>query len=302
MSLFKKNIFLILGITVMASMLLVYSCRPEDLKNTSLGAKPTAAFTVTPVDGKTNTYLLASNTTNTLGYRWDIGDGSKPFNGNSMDTVYYGLKGDYKVSLVVWGKGGYDTVSKIINVANDDPNGCFGFKQLLTNCDSVVGKTWMLDPHAGALWVGPADYSQTWWASGASDVTARSCQFNDEYTFKKNGEFVYNTKGDFWVDNDNGNDPWPTDMQGPSGCYSTATLPSKYSAWGDGTHNFKIIGNKLQVSGTGAFMALYKAGENGTTGQPESVITYDIVSLTSAKLVIKKVYSWGMWQFTFIAK
>ena len=298
----KSKLILGVGVTAIVSSMVIYSCRPEDLSNKSLGAKPTPSFTVTPVNGKTNTYLLTSTSKNAYGYRWDIGDGSKASNGPSTDTAYYAAKGNYKVTLTVWGQGGYDTVSQIINVVNDDPNGCFGNVALLTGCDATNGKTWVLDPHAGALWVGPADYSQTWWANSAGDVAARSCLFNDEYTFKKGGEFDFNTKGDFFVDNDNGNDPWPTDMPGPTGCYPTSSLPSKYSAWGDGVHSFKIIGNQLQVSGLGAFMGLYKAGENGTTGQPESVITYDIVSLTDTKLVIKKVYSWGMWQLTFVKK
>jgi PKD repeat protein len=284
---------LILGI----SLVLITACKKQ--KDYELGPKPKAGITITTVTGKVNTYLLTSTSTGSFSYRWDKGDGGGVKEGPATDTAYYAEKGNYTVKLLVLGQGGYDTVSTVINVAADDPNGCFGAKSLLTNCSS---KTWIPMPDWGALWVGPNDGGGAWWQSGPGDVGPRSCYFNDEYTFKKDGSFIYDDKGDTRVD-DEGGQPWPNDIGLPIGCTSNTNIPAKYKAWLGGSFTFRIVGaNKLQVVGSGAHMGLYKVGEYGTTATPDPVVTYDILELTATKLTIKKQYDWGQWRFSFIAK
>lgn len=273
-------------------------CSPQESFG-DIGQKPKAAFTVTPITGKVNTYLLTSTTPGGFYFRWNIGLGGKGRTGRQVDTAYYPEKGDYTIQLIVMSDGGIDSTTMKVTVAADDPNGCAGRKALLTGCDT---RTWVLDqPGGGALWVGDPGGGQ-WWASGPADVTGRPCSFNDEYTFKKDGTFVLDVKGDIRVDDEGGN-PWPTDIGHPVGCVNVTDLPAKYQAWGGGNFRFRIISdNQLQVSGNGAYMALYKAGEAGTTGVPEAEITYDILEMTETKMVLNKKYGWGQWKFTFKAK
>ncbi len=277
-------------------------CKPDNAVPDQ-GQKPKAAFTVTPIAGKTNMYLLTATTSGSFVFKWDVGDGSNPVIGAQTDTAYYPSKGSYTVRLIVVTKGGYDSTSQTIQVASDDPNGCFGNKAFLTGCAT---RTWILDPNAGALWVGPNDHSATWWANSASDVTARACQFNDEYSFSKDGTFTFDNKGDMWVDNDSGIDPYPSDILNntgaKSGCYAWSLINPNYAAWGSGSHTFTVTGSTLTVIGKGAFMGLYKVGDAGTTPVPDNQVTYTITSITDSRLVIQKQYSWGGWQFTFVAK
>jgi PKD repeat protein len=277
---------------------LIPACSPKESFG-DLGEKPKAAFTATPIAGKVNAFLLTSTTPDAFYYRWNIGDGGGGREGKQIDTAYYPEKGNYQVKLIVLGKGGADSTTVAVNVAADDPNGCAGNKALLTGCAT---KTWVLDqPGGGALWVGDPGGAQ-WWTSTDADVPGRPCAFNDEYTFKKDGTFILDVKGDIRVDDEGGN-PWPTDIGLPVGCATVAQLPAKYQAWGGGTFNFKIIGGtKLQVIGNGAYIALYKAGEGGTSGAPETVITYDIVSMTATKMVLNKKYDWGQWRYVLKAK
>lgn len=277
---------------------LMPGCSPKSSYG-DIGTKPKAAFTATPVSGKVNTYLLTSSTDDAFYFRWNIGDGGGARVGKKIDTAYYPDKGDYTIKLLVMSDGGIDSANIKVSVAADDPNGCAGRKALLTGCTT---KTWVLDqPGGGALWVGNPDGAQ-WWASGEGDVTARPCSFNDEYTFKKDGSFTRSVKGDIRVD-DESNNPWPTDIGLPIGCATMDQIPAKYKAWGDGNFTFKVIANsKLQVSGNGVYMGLYKAGENGTSGVPENVITYDILEMTATKMVLNKKYDWGQWKITFKAK
>lgn len=264
-----------------------------------LAPAPQASFTVTPVSGQVNKYLLTANAPNAFRYDWDK-DGSGYKTGKQIDTIYYPDKGTYTVKLLVYGHGGMDSVSQTINVAADDPAAQTPYKLLTGNSS----KTWKLAPEAGALWIGPTDYSQTWWANSAGDVTARSCLFNDEYTFTKTGNvFSYKSKGDFYVDEEGGN-PWPAGMPAV-GCYANNAIPAQFQAWVmDNNFTFEVINqSKLKVIGNGAHLALYKAATppDAAVTAPQASITYDIVSITANRLVLKLDYGWGLWQYTFVA-
>lgn len=262
-----------------------------------LGPKPTASFTVTPVANAVNKYILTSTSQNAFMYEWDKGSGAF-VRTKATDTVYFPDKGDYTVKLRVYGQSGMDSTLQVVKVAADDPAAMTPLKAL-TNKSS---KTWVLEPAAGALWIGP-DNATTWWANNTADVTdsKRTCLFNDEYTFNFNGSFAFNDKGDMRVDDENGQ-AWPTDIGLPIDCHPMTAIPDKYKAWGSGNFTFSITGNKLTVKGLGAHMGLYKVGDAGTSPAPETQITYDIVEYSPTRLVIKKVYSWGQWRFTFVPK
>lgn len=305
-----NNKTLIKGIPAVLMLGIIYTglffgCQSQS-GNLSLGPKPQATFTMDSIPNKTNMYLFTSTTKNAFIWEWNVGDGSGWKKGGSTDTAYYAQKGTYTVALRVFTKGGYDTTSQSVVVLKDDPNGCFGNKALLTGCAS---KTWILDPSPGALWIGTADFATTWWANTQADLTIRSCQFDNEYTFHKDGSFDFNNNGDIWVDADSGIDPYPIDIiaNNPNdtkktGCYPWSDINTKYAAWGSGTFNYTITGSSITVIGLGAHLGLYKAGETNTTPVPESSINYKIISMTNSKLVIAKIYDWGAWQFTFVPK
>jgi hypothetical protein len=292
----KQTINRYTGILIVAVSTMFFSaCK---YKVADLMPKPEASFTVTPVSGQVNKYLLTSTSTNSYRYDWDKATGTY-IRGNQVDTVYFPDKGAYTVKLLAYGQSGMSTASQVINVAIDDPAAITPFKILTGNST----KKWKLAPEAGALWIGPSDYSATWWANNLGDVTSRSCLFNDEYTFTKTGSvFSVDTKGDFYVDEEAGN-PHPAGMP-PVGCYANTAIPAQFQAWtSGGPFTFTVIGNDLKVIGTGAHLALYKAATppDAAVGTPQSGVTYRIVSLTPTRMVVKLDYGWGTWQFTFVA-
>jgi hypothetical protein len=287
---------IIISAAIALSVFALGSCEYDKKE---LGPKPDASFTVTPIAGQVNKYLLTSTSTNAFRYDWDKADGAGFLTGKQVDTVYFPDKGTYNVKLLVFGESGIDSASQSVVVANDDPAALTPLKILSGNSS----KTWVLNPAPGALLVGD-NGSTVWWSNNAADVTAadRTCLFNDEYTFTKTGEFIFNSKGDMRVDDEGGN-PWPTDIGLPISCQPMSAIPAKYQAWGSGNFNFSIINNTtLRVTGTGAHLGLYKVGEAGTTANPDPVINYDIIELTPTKLVVRKQYSWGQWRFTFVPK
>jgi PKD repeat protein len=260
-----------------------------------LGPKPSGSFTVTPLTSEPNTYLLTSEIDNAFRYQWDFGSGY--VEGTQVDTAYFAKKGDYTVKMRAMTREGHVITENQISVAEND---CRGSLELLSGCDS---KTWVLAPQARALHIGPPDGS-TWWGNNEADVSAadRTCLFNDEYTFTRDFEFIFDDLGDMRVD-DEASQPFPTDIGLAIGCYSMDQIPDKYKAWGSGNHTFDVTGNKLKLIGTGAHMGLYKVGDaGGAVSPPAASVTYTILELTANKLVIEKRFDWGVWTFTFVPK
>lgn len=277
------------------TLIAIVSCK-YDVRD--LSPKPVASFTVSPIAGQVNRYLLTSTSTNAYRFDWDKASGGY-LQGKQIDTVYFPDRGTYTVKLLVYGHSGMDSTSQVITVAADDPAALTPLKILTDNSS----KKWKLAPEAGALWIGPSDFSATWWQNNLADVTSRSCLFNDEYTFTKAGLVMeFNSKDDFYVDEEAGN-PWPAGMP-PVGCYANSAIPVQFRPWANsGTFSFEVINNaKLKVIGNGAHMGLYKAGDppNAAVATPQSSVTYDIVSITPTRLVLKIDYGWGAWKFIYV--
>lgn len=301
MNQFSKIIFK--GVCLPLAAALAFSgCMPEQADG-ELGPLPTASFEIQPVSGAANRYLLQFSGTGGFVYYWDKGNGVFA-EGSATDTAYLPFQGDYEIKLRVVGAGGLAEAEKALNVPTTDPDACAPGSVLsrLTGCGT---KTWILkQPEGGALFVGPPGLGSAWWSNSAGDVLAadRVCLFNNEYTFVVDGQFNYDDKGDFRVD-DEGGAAWPTDVGLAIGCYSTDQLPEQYQAWGSGNHRFELNGStELRLIGTGAHLGLYKVGQGGTIAAPEGSITYTIESISDTELVVKKEYGWGGWRFTLIPK
>jgi hypothetical protein len=95
-------------------------CTPEHTSE-SLGALPTATFSVTPVSGKVNTFVATATTSNVFQWYWNKGDGSGTALGASSDTIFYPLAGNYQVTLLAFGHGGYDSTTQIVQVDSNAP-------------------------------------------------------------------------------------------------------------------------------------------------------------------------------------
>jgi PKD repeat protein len=138
-----KSLHLIISSILLMALvvMLVPGCTPDS--SGDLGAKPSSvAFTMSPVAGKANTYLLTSTSVGAWGWQWNKGNGTF-VKGNQVDTAYFPLKGTYKVQLRAYGRGGYETAEQSVTIAVDDILNNAQFKLL-------VAKSWKLDPAPGA--------------------------------------------------------------------------------------------------------------------------------------------------------
>ena len=277
------------------ALLTFLGCKPQVDDIIDIGTPPTAAFDVTPT-ANANKFTLTNRTVGSFLQKCDLGDGTTA--DSSVVLAVYPRKGTYKVTLNAFGKGGMGTTTKDIVVLQDDASACTGNIKLLTNCGT---KKWKLAPEEGSLWVGPdATFGTTWWGIPAGDVPKRPCMYNDEYSFSADGTFKYDSKGDFWADEEGGN-PYPAGMGLAIGCQPISALTGAYTAWGDGSaRKFSMTLTELKLIGNGAFIGLYKAGTGILASVPQASTTYQIKELTATRMVVYINFGGGVWRFTLI--
>lgn len=152
---------LIKAFTLVAGVLAIgiyAGCKPDTfgLGNGLTPKNLTASFTVTPVTGKANYYVVKANDNSVTAVKWDHGDGSGNNIGKTTDTVFYPDAGTYTLKLTAIGAGGISqTATQTVIVPLSDPtagNLVVGGK-MLPNDDSnwthftiSGGVTMIMDP------------------------------------------------------------------------------------------------------------------------------------------------------------
>jgi PKD repeat protein len=174
------HLFFLLAVTILLTQA---GCKPEP--PVDLGEKAKASFTMTPVAGRVNTFLLTSTSQSAFGYQWDKGTGSF-IKGKAIDTAYFPLRGTYRVNLRAFGRGGYDTASQSVVIDVDD---------ILSNptFQMLTARSWKLNPAAGAnaIIVGTEGNPAQYFGGGA----LADCQIDDVYTFTTGLKLTYNANG-----------------------------------------------------------------------------------------------------------
>ncbi len=129
--------------------------------------------------------------------------------------------------------------------------------------DSALFGTWVLDPTAGALGVGPAVGDYSWWSSSAADVTDRACFFDDEYVFNEDGTFRNILGDETWLETWQGVDE---DRCG------TPVPPHDGSTVGE----WYVSNGSVTITGRGVYLGLPKVHNSGEDGAPANdTITYN---------------------------
>lgn len=260
---------------VAVALVALAACTP-DFKGEDLGSLPDADFEVLPGPNANTVVLVNRSNQPSIPY-WSVSTGAS-LSGDSAQLQLI-FAGTYQVTMTAAGRGGMSSVTKDVMISQSDPTACDASKALgfIAGCTS---KTWKLNPEGGTYKVGPGPDNGSWWSSGAGDVTGRSCEFNDEYTFSFDaaGTFVYDNKGDYYADGYIG--------AGSFGCEPNSNLSGAQTAWASGNFNFSVIEGagvrglgQLRLVGTGAHIGLQKVHNGGetTAGPVGSSITYDIL-------------------------
>ncbi|MCK7590667.1 PKD domain-containing protein [Subsaxibacter sp. CAU 1640] len=155
---------------------------------------------------------------------------------------------------------------------------------------SLVG-TWQMAPEAGALGVGPAVGDTSWWNCDAGCVTTRACYYDDLYIFGSDGSFTNDLGADSWIE------PW----QGGSDACGPPAPP--YDGSASATYTYNAGANTVTLNGTGAFLGLPKANNQGelpNVAVPSS-ITYNVTVIDDNTISVYIEAGAGVfWQYRMI--
>lgn len=268
---------------------LVFSCKKKNEEEVISGF----SYTVDASDFTKVTFTNASS--GAVTYSWDFGDGSAASAETSPVHTFPGV-GNYVVKLTATNADAVSDVSQqTITIADPDAE--------LTKIAGTTSKTWkLLRVTATGRWpleVGPIAKDQVWWAMGRDndEIALRPCIMNDEYTFTRDGQYIYNSNGDFWAE---GGVFKPANL-----CQETNSTNLKgendedLSAFGDGTHSYELKnGTKqtLELKGLGAFIGLPKIGTDTEVKLPQQSVLLDVIKLTDGAvdtLILESDWKFG---------
>ncbi|MCG2617246.1 hypothetical protein LZZ85_23320 [Terrimonas sp. NA20] len=295
---------LLIGATfIIGGAIFFQGCKKEGA-DLELGAKPVVDFKVVEDTDPNNLILVSTSNVPVIPY-WTVSTGFTPVGDSAR--VNFARAGQYTVKMKAYGMGGVDSITKTINIAQNDPNACLPTKAagFIASCTQ---KTWKLNPAAGAYAVGPNAGDGSWWTSAASEVTTRPCEFNDTYTFNfATSVFAYDNKDDFYSDGYLGTVP-------SQGCQPSANLTGEQAFWkSNPNYRFEVLpgGTKglgrLKLIGKGAHIGLQKAQTAGeiNSGPAGTENIYDIMEMQinaggSGHDILKLAlfFGGGWWHFT----
>ncbi len=159
-----------------------------------------------------------------------------------------------------------------------------------TTVSPVVG-TWKLASEAGALGVGPSLGDTSWFNCDADCVTLRACYYDDTYVFGADGSFM----------NILGSESWIESWQGGSDSCGTPVAPHDGSE--AATYEYNSGAGTITVNGTGAFIGLAKANNQGelpNVAVPSS-ITYNITFVDNDTMSVYVESGAGVfWQYKLV--
>ncbi len=232
---------------------------------------------------------------NAVSYSWDFGDGNSSTEENP--THIYDEADTYEVILTATNADGVSR-SFSESIVLDDPD------VVLAMLAGETSKTWKLYRIETSMGVGPdLDNPRDWWS--LMNDGSRPCKYYHEFTFHRNGDYVFDDKGFMWGESggvfheDLANqclEAIPANMVGPDG--------EDLSPWLGGTHAFELNPNTMEVTltGLGAWIGIVKVATEGEVTVPQSSVTFkiDIEERDGYDYMhVYFVYDWGVWSFSY---
>ncbi len=277
---------------IVFSILAVSSCKKEE----PIPEDPIASFQFTISETNFLEVIFANYSTNATTYSWNFGDGESSTEQNP--THVYSTAGTYQVVLTAT-----NSVSATANFSQSiditDPNSA------LALLAGETSKTWKLWRGEGSVaGVGPdAAGTRSWWA--LYNDGARPCVFQHEFTFKRDGSFIFEDNGIFWGEvavfpgtavNEICFEAVAANMINKDG--------ADVSAWLGGTHAFTYdpaVG-EITLTGNGAWMGMPQLGTAAESAVPEASRTFKAVIEEMDGydvLTISYTYDGLYWDFTY---
>lgn len=150
----KINLLASLLFLVSLSFSLFTACQPDDVEigNGIVGEELDATFTVTPIEGAVNKYMVKSSSTNYMTSKWNIGNGDPTFIGKMNEEIYFADAGTYTIKHYAVGVGGESFVAEQnVVVSTSDPAANLIQGGLFSNAEDHAKWT-VLAISSGSFW------------------------------------------------------------------------------------------------------------------------------------------------------
>lgn len=266
----KKNKFQFLMRSLlfmgMISLITMASCKKDKDDPDPETKKPIASFQFAV--SETNFFVVSFTnfSQNATSYTWNFGDGQNSTEENPTHT--YAESGNFAVVLTAKNAAG-ESADFTQTIEIKDPN------EALALLAGTTSKTWKLHRSESSIGVGPdAESARIWWSLG--NTGDRPCLYYQEFTFNRDGSYVFDDKGSFWGEGGVFAEQFvgqcleavPANMVGAEG--------ADLSAWLSGTHAFEYAPatNTVTLNGLGAWIGLVKLATTGEVNVPQNSVSY----------------------------
>lgn len=286
----------------MGAFLLIafYSCKKEDPAPDPIAS---FQFEISTTDWKKVTFTNFSQ--NAVSYSWNFGDGTSSAEKDPVHT--FAGEADYTVVLTAKNKDGVEHAFQT-SITITDPD------KALKKLTGEVSKTWKLYRVGTSMSLGPDATNPGGWWPGLENTGARPCSYYQEFTFKRNGTYVFDDKGSFWGEYGvwGAIDGFPN-----SSLFETcfAALPENMvnakgqdvKAWLSGTHSFtyNVSTGKVTLTGNGAWIGIPKLGTSDYTIVPVSTVTFNVAITEHTGYDLMKVTfdygANGLWTIVYVS-
>jgi len=266
----KKNLqwvfrfFLLIG---MVTMVTFYGCKKDE--EDPPPANPIASFQFA-ISGTNFLEVTFTNfSQNATSYSWNFGDSQTSTETSPVHV--YTAAGSYTVVLTAKNDvNASATYTQTVEIT--DPNAA------LALLAGTTQKTWRLFREESCMGCGPdATAPRAWWALG--NTGERPCYYYQEFTFKRDGSFVFDDKGAFFGEGDifDGTAVVWT-------CFEAiaANMINKngidVSTFLSGTHayTYEPSTGEVTLNGNGAWMGLPQFGTTAAAPEPVDTKTFKI--------------------------
>ena len=269
------------------------SCSKDDDEP---AADPIASFQYEISDDNPLEVIFMNFSQNAESYSWDFGDTNTSTEENP--THVYDEFGTYEVTLTATNADGVSRdFSETIEVQDPD--------EALAMLAGQTSKTWKLYRVDAALGVGPdKDGARTWWS--LMNDGSRPCVYFHEFTFHRNGDFVFDDNGVFW-----GEDVIFEGTEVHGTCFEAipANMINKdgvdVSAFLGGTHAFEFESatNMVTLNGNGAWIGMPQMTTTGESSVPVDSKMFKIESIEEHDgfdlMIISYTYDGLYWDFSY---
>lgn len=290
---FFRQALVLLGVMAFVSFTFV-SCS-KDEEETPVTQNPVASFQYAVSTTNFLQVVFTNFSQYATTYSWDFGDGQTSTEMSPTHT--FTTAGSFEVILT----------------AKNAANASATFKQTITITDpnsalallaGETSKTWKLFREGTSMGVGPnATSPRIWWA--LENTGARPCVYYHEFTFKRDGSFVFDDKGSFWGEGSVFGGTANNEI-----CFEAiaANMVNKdganVSAWLSGTHAFTYTpeNGTVSLTGTGAWMGLPQLGTSAESIVPEAAKSFNVVIEQKEGydlMTVSYTYADLYWDFTY---